>query len=78
MLEVQRARQKLPPVWRHPVIDDAPRSAASAPAYVLGLAVVARERDWVRPTLVEEPVLEVVGGEAGWGEKKSIVGEVAH
>lgn len=55
----------------------ATRAAAAADA-AAALAVVARERDWVRPTLVEEPVLEVVGGEAGWGEKKSIVWEVAH
>ena len=43
VFEDQRARQKLPPVWRHPVIDDAPRSAARAPADVLGIAVVAQE-----------------------------------
>ena len=40
---MQLVTQELLGFWRLPVIDDPPRSAASAPADVLGLAVVAHE-----------------------------------
>ena len=42
-VEVQRVRHKQPPAWRLPVIDDAPRPTAGAPADVLGLARGAHE-----------------------------------